>query len=74
MSVELSSVQVLVKKLLETSVHCDSGLVVEGQDLHENHGGNLFLWIRPEMSVGQTRPAVAARRAQIFLFPSATAI
>jgi hypothetical protein len=48
------SVQVLVNELFETLIHGDTGLVIEGQDLHENHSRNFLLRIHPEVGVGQT--------------------
>jgi len=46
------SVQVLVNKLLESWTYGDTGFVLEGQDLHENHSNNFLLRIHPEVGVG----------------------
>ena len=46
---QIRSVQVLVNEFLETLIHGDTGLVIEGQDLHENHSRNFLLRIHPEV-------------------------
>jgi hypothetical protein len=46
------SVEVLVNELFKPLIYGNTGLVIEGQDLHENHSRNSLLRIHPEVGVG----------------------
>src|SRR5262245_38248868 len=61
------SSQIAANRSLDILIELHATVIIEGQDLHHDHCGNLPVRIDPEVRVVNSRPGVAARRTQVWI-------